>query len=158
MGQIFKLGTVYSEKLGATFLDQNGQLKPVVMGCYGIGTERLLAAVVEANHDEQGIIWPQELTPYQAHLVALGIDRPDVSEAAERLYDELQGAGIDVLFDDREESPGVKFNDADLLGMPLRLTVSARTLAKASVELKRRAETQSELVPLGDALAAVRNA
>jgi prolyl-tRNA synthetase len=157
MGQIFKLGTVYSEKLGATFLDHDGQLRPVVMGCYGIGTERLLAAVVEANHDEHGIIWPRELTPYQAHLVALGIDRPDVSEAAERLYDELRGAGIDVLFDDREESPGVKFNDADLLGMPLRLTVSARTLAQASVELKRRAETQSELVPLGNALAAVRD-
>jgi len=158
MGQIFKLGTVYSEKLGATFLDRDGQLKPVVMGCYGIGTERLLAAVVEANHDEHGILWPQELAPYQVHLVALGVDRPDVAETADRLYNELQAAGIAVLYDDREESPGVKFNDADLLGMPLRVTVSARTLAQDSVELKRRAESQSKLVPLGDALDAVREA
>jgi prolyl-tRNA synthetase len=158
MGQIFKLGTVYSEKLGATFLDRDGQLKPVVMGCYGIGTERLLAAVVEANHDEHGILWPQELAPYQVHLVALGVDRPDVAETADRLCDELQTAGITVLYDDREESPGVKFNDADLLGMPLRLTVSARTLAQNSVELKRRAESQSKLVPLADALGAVREA
>jgi len=158
MGQIFKLGTVYSEKLGATFLDRDGQLKPVVMGCYGIGTERLLAAVVEANHDEHGILWPQELAPYQVHLVALGVDRPDVAETTDRLCDELQTAGITVLYDDREESPGVKFNDADLLGMPLRLTVSARTLAQNSVELKRRAESQSKLVPLADALGAVREA
>ena len=158
MGQIFKLGTVYSEKLDATFLDRDDQLKPVVMGCYGIGTERLLAAVVEANHDEHGILWPQELAPYQVHLVALGVDRPDVAETADRLCDELQTAGITVLYDDREESPGVKFNDADLLGMPLRLTVSARTLAQNSVELKRRAESQSKLVPLADALGAVREA
>jgi prolyl-tRNA synthetase len=155
MGQIFKLGTVYSEKLGATFLDGDGQLKPVVMGCYGIGTERLLAAVVEANHDERGIIWPAELAPYQVHLVALGIDRPDVSEAAERLYADLQAAGIPALYDDREESPGVKFNDADLLGMPLRLTISARTLAQDSVELKRRTEADTKLAPLKETLAAV---
>jgi prolyl-tRNA synthetase len=158
MGQIFKLGTVYSEKLGATFLDHDGQLKPVVMGCYGIGTERLLAAVVEANHDERGIIWPPELAPYQAHLVALGVDRPDVAGAADRLYADLQAAGVAVLYDDREESPGVKFNDADLLGMPLRLTISARTLAQDSVELKRRTEAEAKLVPLKDTLAAVREA
>ncbi len=158
MGQIFKLGTVYSEKLGATFLDGDGQLKPVVMGCYGIGAERLLAAVVEANYDERGIIWPAELAPYQVHLVALGTDRPEVAEAAERLYAELEAADIGVLYDDREESPGVKFNDADLLGMPLRLTVSARTLAKDSVELKRRTEAESKLVALKDALTAVREA
>jgi prolyl-tRNA synthetase len=156
MGQIFKLGTVYSEKLGATFLDHDGQLKPVVMGCYGIGTERLLAAVVEANHDEQGIIWPPELAPYEVHLVALGVDRPDVVETADRLYEELQAADIAVLYDDREESPGVKFNDADLLGIPLRLTISARTLAQDSVELKRRTAPETRLVPLADTLDAVR--
>ena len=156
MGQIFKLGTVYSEKLSATFLDRDGQLKPVVMGCYGIGVERLLAAAVEANHDEMGIVWPAELAPYQAHLVALGMDRPAVVEAAERLYGDLQAAGVAVLYDDRDESPGVKFNDADLLGMPLRLTVSARTLAQDSVELKRRTDTKSELAPLKEALAAAR--
>jgi len=103
-----------------------------------------------------GVVWPAELAPYQAHLVALGMDRPAVVEAAERLYEELQAAGVAVLYDDRDESPGVKFNDADLLGMPLRLTVSARTLAQDSVELKRRTDTKSELAPLKEALAAAR--
>jgi prolyl-tRNA synthetase len=151
MGHVFKLGTIYSEKLGATFLDRDGVAKPVVMGSYGIGTGRLLAGIVEASHDEQGIIWPPQLAPYDTHLVALGTDRPDVVQACERLYEELQQAGISVLYDDRDESPGVKFNDADLLGMPLRLTVSPRTLEKESVEVKRRTEKESALVPLAEA-------
>jgi len=159
MGHVFKLGTVYSDKLGATFLDRDGVAKPVVMGTYGIGTGRLLSAVVEANHDEQGIIWPPALAPYQTHLVALGMDRPDVVEACQRLYEELQsasGVGISVLYDDRDESPGVKFNDADLLGMPLRLTVSPRTLARQSVEVKRRTEKESALVLLSEAVIHIR--
>jgi prolyl-tRNA synthetase len=155
MGHIFKLGTVYSEKLGATFLDSEGKARPVVMGCYGIGVERLLATVIEANHDEKGIIWPASMAPYQAHLVALNVEAPSVREAADKLYAELQAAGVEVLYDDREESPGVKFNDADLLGMPLRVTVSPRTLAKDSVELRRRRETESSLVPLSSAVAAI---
>jgi prolyl-tRNA synthetase len=156
MGHIFKLGTVYSEKLGATFLDREGVARIAVMGSYGIGLERLMAAVVEANHDEKGIIWPASLAPYDAHLVALNADRPGVADAAERLYDELQAAGINVLYDDRDESPGVKFNDADLLGMPLRLTVSPRTLDKSAVELKGRREVEPALCPLEQACAEVR--
>ncbi len=148
MGHVFKLGTVYSEKLGATFLDSQGVARPAVMGCYGIGLERLLAAVVEANHDEKGIIWPASLAPFDAHLVSLNTDRPGVAEAADRLYADLQAAGVDVLYDDREESPGVKFNDADLLGMPLRITVSPRTLEKASAELKGRRDKEATLCPL----------
>jgi prolyl-tRNA synthetase len=125
------------------------------MGCYGIGVERLLATVIEANHDEKGIMWPPSVAPYQAHLVALNPDRPPVAEAAERLYADLQAAGVEVLYDDREESPGVKFNDADLLGMPLRVTISPRTLEKGSVELKRRREKESSLAALGEAVASI---
>jgi len=158
MGQIFKLGTFYAEKLGATYLDDEGKQRPAVMGSYGIGTERLLAAVIEANHDERGIIWPAEIAPYQVHLVALQPEREDVRTAAEELYAGLRAGGMEVLYDDRDETPGVKFNDADLLGMPLRVTVSPRTLEKSSLELKRRRETESELVPLEGAQSAIRGA
>jgi len=156
MGHIFKLGTVYSEKLGATYLDRQGVARPAVMGSYGIGLERLLAAVVEANHDEKGITWPASLAPFDAHLVALSTDRPGVAEAADRLYADLQAAGVGVLYDDREESPGVKFNDADLLGMPLRITVSPRTLEKGAAEIKGRREAELTLCPLERAAAEVR--
>jgi prolyl-tRNA synthetase len=155
LGHVFKLGTIYSDKLGATYLDAEGKARPVIMGCYGIGVERLLATVIEANHDEKGIIWPASVAPYQVHLVALNVDNASVREAAEKLYADLQAAGVEVLYDDREESPGVKFNDADLLGMPLRVTVSQRTLEKQSVELKRRREKESTLAPLAEAVAAI---
>jgi prolyl-tRNA synthetase len=158
MGHIFKLGTIYSEKLGATFLDSAGKARPVVMGCYGIGVERLLATVIEANHDEKGIMWPPSVAPYQAHLVVLNVEQAEVREAAERLYGDLLAAGVEVLYDDREESPGVKFNDADLLGMPLRVTISPRTLEKGSVELKRRRETETSLVALEEAVASIAGA
>jgi len=151
MGHIFKLGTVYTEKMGATFLDDEGKSQPIMMGCYGIGVSRLLAAVVEANHDERGIVWPPELTPYDLHLVALNADRPGVREAAEQLFTDLKAAGLRVLYDDRDETAGVKFNDADLLGMPWRVTVSPRTLERAVVELKRRTEKEFESVPLTEA-------
>ena len=130
VGHIFKLGTFYSEKLGATYLAADGSTKPAIMGTYGIGVERLMATVVEANHDEKGIIWPASVAPYQVHLLSLNPDRPEVAAAAEKLYADLQAAGVAALYDDREESPGVKFNDADLLGMPLRVTVSPRTLGE----------------------------
>ena len=158
MGQVFKLGTFYAEKLGATFLDRQGRLRPAVMGSYGIGTERLLAAVIEANHDERGIVWPRELAPYDVCLVALQVDRTDVWEAAEELYQRLQDAGVAVLYDDRDETPGVKFNDADLLGMPLRVTVSPRTLEEDAVELKRRTQAETALAPLQRAVEEVRRA
>jgi prolyl-tRNA synthetase len=148
VGHIFKLGIFLSERLGASFLDQDGISRPIIMGCYGIGVGRLLAAAVEQNHDEKGIIWPLAIAPYQIYLCALNMDNPDVAEAAERLYHDLGNANLEVLFDDREESAGVKFNDADLVGIPLRLTISPRTLKNQSVEIKWRREKQSELLPL----------
>ena len=150
VGHIFKLGTFLSEKLGASFTDPNGDSHPIIMGCYGIGLGRLLAAAIEQNHDDKGIIWPPSIAPYHLYLCPLYFDNPEVAATAERLYTELAQAGWEVLFDDRMESPGVKFNDADLLGIPVRVTVSPRTLEKGSVELKRRAEKKAEVVPLAN--------
>jgi prolyl-tRNA synthetase len=148
VGHIFKLGTFLSEKLGASFIDEKGESHPIVMGCYGIGLGRLLAAAIEQNHDDKGIIWPMPVAPYHVYLCPLYREGAKVAEVAEDLYARLEAEGLEVLFDDREESPGVKFNDADLLGIPIRLTVSPRTLEKDSIELKRRSEKESELVPL----------
>lgn len=153
LGHIFKQGTVYTEPMGANFLDEEGRSRPLVMGAYGIGIGRLLSAVVEENHDERGIIWPTELAPFELHLVALNQDRVLVKETADRLYTELQSAGLRVLYDDRDESAGVKFNDADLLGLPWRMTVSPRTLEREAVELKRRTEKEFASVPLAEAVA-----
>jgi prolyl-tRNA synthetase len=133
--------------MGATYLDQSGKEHPIVMGCYGIGMGRLMASVVEANHDEDGIIWPLSVAPYQIYLMNIG-QGEDVIEQAEKLYVQLQNQGYEVLFDDREESPGVKFKDADLLGMPIRLAVSARTLRENSVEVKLRREKDKQMVKL----------
>jgi len=155
MGQVFKLGTHYSEKMGAYFLDAEGKQRPAVMGSYGIGVERLLAAAIEANHDEAGIVWPRSLAPFDVHIVAIQADKAEVREAAERLYSELESAGLPVLYDDRDETPGVKFNDADLLGMPLRVTVSPRNLARGQLEVKGRTEPESRLIPLEGAVAAI---
>ncbi len=156
VGHIFKLGTFYSERLDARYLDQEGVQHPIVMGSYGIGVGRLLAAAIEQNHDEKGIIWPAPIAPYSVHLVRLGRDDVAADTEAERLYEELRSAGIEVLFDDRVETPGVKFNDADLLGMPVRVTVSPRNMKEGQIELKRRDQTDSALVPAGDAIAAIR--
>ncbi len=148
VGHIFKLGTLFSEKMDSFFLDQKGEHKPIIMGCYGIGVGRILAAAVEQNHDDNGIIWTPPIAPYQVYLCALGMENPEVATTAERLYNHLEAAGVEVLFDDRSESPGVKFNDADLLGIPLRVVVSSRNLKAQSVEVKRRAEKQSQLISL----------
>ncbi len=156
MGHVFKLGTLFSEVLGAPFIDEKGISHPIVMGCYGIGLGRLMAAAIEQSHDEKGIIWPVPVAPYHVYLCPLYRQGTGVSEVAEKLYAELQAAGLEVLFDDREESPGVKFNDADLLGIPVRVTVSSRTLKDDSVEVKKRAEKESRLVPVSDAAAALR--
>jgi prolyl-tRNA synthetase len=155
MGHIFKLLTVYSEKMGARYLDAEGRTQLAVMGCYGIGTSRLLQCIVEANRDEKGIVWPGSVAPYDVHVVGLGLDREDIAAKARSLYDDLTRAGLEVLYDDRSESPGVKFNDADLLGIPVRVTVSPRSLEKDSVELKRRASSDVDLVPYADAAARV---
>ncbi len=155
VGHVFKLGTIYSQKMGATFLDKEGVAHPILMGCYGIGTGRLMAAAIEQNSDDKGILWPPPIAPYQVHLVALSPDNPQVAETAEKLYADLQTAGYEVLYDDRLETPGVKFNDADLLGTPLRVTVSPRTLKTGSAELKPRKEKAFELVPLAEAVGKV---
>jgi len=148
VGHVFKLGTFLSEKLGAFFLDQNGILKPIIMGCYGIGLGRLLAAAVEQNHDDKGIIWPLAITPYHIYLCPLHLENPEVAKTAEKLYEDLTKENLETLFDDRNESPGVKFNDADLIGIPLRLTLSPRTLQSQSIEVKWRREKQTQLLPL----------
>ena len=146
LGNIFKLGTRYSQSMDCYFLDEDGKRKPVIMGSYGIGVGRLLASIAEAFNDEAGLRWPVSVSPYSVHLVALkgGI------EEADALYAELEAAGIDVLYDDRGESPGVMFNDADLLGFPVRLTVSKRSLEAQSVETKLRHESERGLVPRGE--------
>ncbi len=144
-GNIFKLGTKFSEDFGLKYSDNEGNVKPVVMGCYGIGTTRLMGTVVEASHDANGIIWPISIAPYHVHLVSLGED-----EAAEKLYSELEGAGVEVLFDDRDERAGVKFKDADLIGIPFRIVVSKRTLESDSVELKGRDESDGKMVMIKD--------
>jgi prolyl-tRNA synthetase len=156
VGHVFKLGTFISERFGASFLDAEGRSRPIFMGCYGIGLGRLLAAIVEQSHDDKGIIWPLSVAPYQVHLCALSLDKPLVLPAAEKVYQELQAQGIEVLFDDRDDSPGVKFNDADLLGIPLRLTLSPRTLQKQSLEAKLRTRKETILLPLDDVIPGVR--
>ena len=152
VGHVFKLGTFLSEKLNAQFIGAKGVLQPIVMGCYGIGLGRLLAAAVEQSHDDKGIIWPLPVAPYHIYLCPLYREDSKVAGVAENLYGELEAEGLEVLFDDRQESPGVKFNDADLLGIPIRVTVSPRTLETNSVEIKKRSEKESQLVPLKGAV------
>ncbi len=156
VGHVFKLGTFYSEALGADFTDERGALQPVVMGCYGIGVSRVLAAAIEQNHDERGIVFPAPIAPYDAHLVALNVEQPQVSAAAEHLYARLRDAGLDVLYDDREESPGVKFNDADLIGLPVRLVVSPRNLRDGVVELRHRLDGATQTAAPDDVAEMVR--
>jgi prolyl-tRNA synthetase len=153
VGNIFKLGTRYSQALGCNFLDAEGKPQPIIMGSYGIGVGRLLACVAEAHHDDHGLIWPVTVAPYPVHLTALvGKGNPETAALAERVYAELCAAGLEPLYDDRTESPGVKFNDADLIGLPLRVTVSERALQAGGVELKRRDRTEREIVALDQLL------
>jgi prolyl-tRNA synthetase len=150
LGHIFKLGTKYSDALKAKFLDENGKEFPIIMGSYGIGIERLVACHIEQNHDANGIFWEKSLAPYQIHLVSLGAKSQIVTETAEQVYAELQAAGYDVLFDDRRDiSPGFKFKDADLLGMPLQLIVGEKNLAAGKLEIKVRKSGERTLVERG---------
>ncbi|MCW5876311.1 MAG: proline--tRNA ligase [Anaerolineales bacterium] len=151
VGNIFKLGTDYTDALGATFLDESGKEQTVIMGSYGIGSGRLLACAAEENHDDKGLIWPISIAPYQVHLLALR----GGAEQGEALYADLQAAGLEVLFDDRDESPGIKFNDADLIGLPIRLTVSERSMKEGGVEFKLRHEDEKRIVALEDVVAQV---
>lgn len=148
VGHVFKLGIFLSERLGAYYLDRDGTNKPIIMGCYGIGVGRLLAAAVEQNHDDKGIIWPLPIAPYQVIVCALKIEDEQVMQAAELLYAQLQASSVEVLLDDRPDSPGIKFNDADLLGVPLRVVISQRTLQNHGAEVKWRREKQAETMPL----------
>lgn len=156
VGNIFKLGTRYSASMNATYLDQNGQARPIIMGSYGIGVGRLMACIAEAHNDEQGLIWPVSVAPYHVYIVLVqGDGENDVSGIADQLDADLRAAGIEVLYDDRNERPGVKFNDADLIGVPLRLTVGKRALDKGGIELKRRDSKDIRLVPVSEVVAAV---
>src|SRR3990172_2605252 len=135
--------------MGATFVDRDGKEKPIIMGCYGIGVGRLMATIVEVHHDEKGISWPENITPYQTHLIAIGEQRA-VNSKAEEIYKKLQTKGVEVLFDDRDESPGVKLADADLIGIPERWVVSENTLKKDSIEVKKRSEEAAKLVKISN--------
>ena len=139
VGHVFKLGTKYSEALGATFLDENGKSIPSIMGCYGIGVTRTLQAVIEQCHDESGVIWPTSVAPYEVCITALDVEpESEVMKLANRLYDELQAKGVDVILDDRPARPGIKFKDSELVGFPLRIGIGERSLAKGNVEIKPR--------------------
>jgi len=150
VGNIFKLGTRYSQNMGCMYLDKDGKEKYIHMGSYGIGSGRLLASIAEEFNDENGLIWPISVAPFQVYIVLLHGKDEEVAKTAGRLYADLKKIGIEVLYDDRKEQPGVKFMDADLIGIPLRVTVSSRALKQGGVELKRRTEKQPTVIPMND--------
>ena len=152
VGYITKLGTKYSEKMSCTYLDKEGKSQPVVMGSYCMGVSRMAAAVIEQNHDDSGIIWPIQIAPYQVHLIALNLENEEVRNEAEKFYRQLSEEKIEVLFDDRDLRAGEKFSDADLIGIPIRLTISKRTLKEQKLELKFRNKSKSELLTYDEAL------
>jgi prolyl-tRNA synthetase len=154
VGNIFKLGTRYSEPLGATYLDEQGVERPIWMGSYGIGPARIIAAAVEQYADEAGISWPRPLAPFDVELVTLGKPGEEAREISDRLYEELKAEGLDVLYDDRDASPGEKFADAELLGVPLRLTVGKRSVEAGEVEVLVRRGREKRSLPLEGAAAA----
>jgi prolyl-tRNA synthetase len=151
IGNIFKLGTRYSEPLGATYLDESGQERPIVMGSYGIGPARIVAAAIEQGADEQGIVWPASIAPWQAHLVSLAKTGEEERAAADRLYEELAASGVETLYDDRDAGPGEKLTDAELLGCPLRLVVGRRGLAEGAIEASERASGDEHKLPVEEA-------
>ncbi len=158
VGHIFQLGTTYSEAMSATVLDENGRDLAPIMGCYGIGITRFVAAVIEQNHDESGISWPEPLAPFTVHILALAYDKSEaVRDCADALYEACKDAGLEVLLDDRKERPGVKFNEADLIGLPHRITVGDRNLKEGMVEYRKRSETDSELIGHNDVVQHVLN-
>ena len=151
-GQVFTLGTKYSKALGATFLDENGREQPMVMGCYGIGVGRTMAAAVEQNNDENGIIWPKAIAPFEVVVVPVNAKNEEQLQLAESIYAELKKAGVDVLLDDRKDRAGVKFKDADLIGYPLRITVGPKAVAEDVVELKIRRSGETVTAGKADAV------
>ncbi|MBN2128751.1 MAG: proline--tRNA ligase [Sedimentisphaerales bacterium] len=151
VGQVFKLGTKYSKKLGATFLDEHGAEKPCLMGCYGIGINRIMASAIELYHDKNGTVWPISIAPFEVLITAVNQDDPDVARVSQEIYERLGAAGIEVLLDDRDLRGGVKFKDADLIGIPVRVTVGKRSVAEGNVEIKLRTETESTKSPIAEA-------
>jgi prolyl-tRNA synthetase len=151
VGNIFAYGTYYSEKMNATFLAEDGTRKHFVGGSYGIGIGRAVQTIIETHHDDKGIVWPAQVAPYQVHVLALPLNDAEVRAKAEALVAELEQRNLEVLYDDRDESAGVKFADADLIGIPLRVTVSKRNLKENAAELKLRSAPGSEMVPLANA-------
>jgi prolyl-tRNA synthetase len=156
VGHIFKLGTKYSEALGCVFTDDKGETRPAVMGTYGIGVGRTMASAVEQHHDSDGIVWPLSLAPFEIELVSLNAADAAVRDVADALYEELAAAGLEVFYDDRDERPGVKFKDADLLGFPIRVNVGGRSLKEGKIEVVARRDKSVRAVPRGEALATVR--
>ncbi len=151
VGHIFQLGTAYSEPMQAKVLDENGRSVIPIMGCYGMGVTRLVAAIIEQNHDEVGIIWPEPVAPYLVHIVALNYGKSDsVRQAADRLHDVLRERNLEVLLDDRDERPGVKFADADLIGIPHRITIGDRGLKEDKIEYLTRMSDKTETLPLDE--------
>ncbi|HYU26832.1 MAG TPA: YbaK/EbsC family protein, partial [Thermoanaerobaculia bacterium] len=144
VGHIFKLGTKYSKPMNCTFLDENGERKPMIMGCYGLGVGRTVAAAVEQSHDDDGIIWPMPIAPYEVVVTSLGKEE-NVRATAEDVYRKLRAAGVDVIWDDRDERPGVKFKDADLIGFPLRIAAGAKSLANGQIEWSWRKDRAKQL-------------
>ena len=157
IGHVFKLGNVYSSKMGANYTNEDGEQNEILMGCYGIGVGRLLAAAVEANHDDYGMLLPRAIAPYEIYLAGLNLNDPDIAGKAEMIYETLQDAGYEVLFDDRDAPPGVKFKDADLLGIPARVVISSRSLENGGVEVKSRTSKDSEIVAESDVLESVKS-
>ncbi|MCG5548780.1 proline--tRNA ligase [Halorhodospira halochloris] len=157
VGHIFQLGTTYSNAMGATVLDEQGQERTVTMGCYGIGVSRVVAAAIEQNHDQKGIHWPDPIAPFQVALVPIKADQPEVTEAAEALYGELTASGIDVLYDDRDSRPGVKFADIELIGIPHRVVVSPKAIQEDVIEYKGRNDEEPSSVPRDDIVAWLKN-
>jgi len=151
VGQVFKLGTKYSQKLGANFKDEAGDLHPCLMGCYGIGINRILASAIELYNDEYGIVWPISIAPFEVIVTPVNQDDADVVRVASELYRQLSDAGIEVLLDDRDLRGGIKFKDADLIGIPIRVTVGKKSVVEGNVEVKLRAEPQSGKVPIDQA-------
>jgi prolyl-tRNA synthetase len=157
VGNIFKLGTKYSATLGATYLDEQGQARPIVMGSYGIGPARIVASVIEQRHDADGIVWPWSIAPAEVHVLPVNVKQAPMRETAERLYQDLGAAGFQTILDDRDERPGVKFKDADLLGIPIRVTVGARLAKDGKVEVRTRRDRQDVAVSPDGVVAAVRD-
>ena len=157
VGHIFKLGTFYADKLGLSVLDKNGKAIPIVMGSYGIGIERNMAASVEANHDENGIVWPLEIAPFQVVITVVRPDDELSAEVSTGIYEELIAEGVEVLLDDRKERPGVKFADAELIGIPLRLTIGPRGLENDVVEIVERRSNEKREVAISEAVSEVKS-